>query len=227
MAMAPSTLASITEPRTVAVNGSATRPSSTARSSSSLLDSYSSRLRSAHTPTSSSVVSASRSLFFLSPSDIYCPAMKALALLLLIALPVFPQETHGVVWFFRLEEADKFNSGKPKVWIDDRLALLMPESEFVGVKLTPGRHVFRMQNKSTVTPLTVEAGRVYFIRVSEVPAHGYQRNLFIVSPEQAAEQMRDLKALQDKNIKDKDLKTVSRKPAPALSRWIESLPGGL
>jgi hypothetical protein len=124
-----------------------------------------------------------------------------------------PAESSGVVYLFRVEEADKFNSGKPKVWIDDRLTLMMPESEFIGIRLPPGRHVFKMQNKSTVTPLTIEAGRVYFIRVSEVPAHGYLRNLFIVSAEQAAEQMRDLKPLQPKNVKDQSLKVVTEKPA--------------
>lgn len=137
--------------------------------------------------------------------------MKVLLLALLLSA-AFPQEQTATLYLFRVEEADKFNSGKPKVWIDGRLALLMPESEFVGVKLAPGRHVVRMQNKSTVTPLTVEAGRVYFVRVSEVPAHGYQRNLFVTTAEQAAEQIRDLKPLEDKNIKDKDLEVVKTKP---------------
>jgi hypothetical protein len=123
-----------------------------------------------------------------------------------------PDNSTGLVYLFRVEEADKFNSGKPKVWIDDRLAVMMPESEFIGVRLPPGRHVFRMQNKGTVTPLTIEAGRTYFIRVSEVPAHGYLRNLFVATPEQAAEQMRGLKPLEDKNIKDRALKTTKEKP---------------
>lgn len=139
--------------------------------------------------------------------------MKLLLAALLAFLPLQqPPTQHGTLYLYRVEEADKFNSGKPKVWIDDRLAVLMPESEFVGLKLAPGRYVVRMQNKATVTPVTVEPGGVYFLRVSEVPAHGYQRNIFVTTSEQAFEQMRDLKPLADKNVKDKDLEVVKTKP---------------
>lgn len=138
--------------------------------------------------------------------------MKLLpAALLLLAALVPPQET-ATLWLYRLEEADKFNSGKPKVWVDDKLAVLMPESEYVGLKLPPGRHVVRMQNKATVTPLNLEAGKVYFLRVSEVPAGGYQRNIYVTSAELALEHMRDLKPLEDKNVKSKDLEVVKTKP---------------
>lgn len=140
--------------------------------------------------------------------------MKLLLAALLTLAPLAgrqPPET-GVVYLYRVEEAPKLDSGKPKVWIDDRPALLMPESEFIGFKLSAGRHVFRMQNKGTVTPLTIEAGKTYFIRVSEVVASGYLRNLFITPSEQAGEQMKGLKPLEDKNIKDKSLSAVKALP---------------
>jgi hypothetical protein len=129
-----------------------------------------------------------------------------LLLALLLLLSQAPET--ATVYFYRVEEAPKLDSGKPKVYVDDRHAFSMPESEYVALSLKPGEYVFRMQSKASATPLKVEAGKTYFIRVSEVVAHGYQRNLFVTPEEQARLHMKSLKPLEAKNVKDKSLTII-------------------
>lgn len=133
--------------------------------------------------------------------------------LFLLLLTLIQTPDAATVYLYRVEEANKIDSRKTKVYLNDKPLLDMPESEFVGFKLLPGQYVVRMKNKATETPLNLEAGKVYFVRVSETAAGmGYRRDLFIMNGEQATLQMRNMKPLQDKNIKDKALEVVKEKP---------------
>lgn len=143
---------------------------------------------------------------------------KALTLALLALAFAAPSSTQteqtATVYIYRLEEANKVDSRKAKVFVNEKPAFDMPESEFIGVRLPPGRHVFKMKNKSTETPLELKASEIYYLRASETPAgFGYRRDLFVMQAEQAIYQMRDLKPLQEKNVKDKSVAVTRERQA--------------
>ncbi len=118
----------------------------------------------------------------------------------------------GVVYFYRLEEAGKIDSGKPKVYLNDKHLLNVPESEYVGFRLPAGKHILRMKPKASEILLTIEADKIYYVRVSETAAgFGFRKELLITSEEQAVFQMRDMKPIQDKNLIDKSLEVIKTK----------------
>jgi hypothetical protein len=130
--------------------------------------------------------------------------------LLLVTLPA--QEAAGVVYVDRVEEARRGESKNVSVYLDGQKALSMPEQEFIALRLKPGRYVFDMKTKATVTPVVVEAGKTYYLRASQTAPFGYVQNLYRVEEEQAREQMRGMKPLQRKNIKLKELDFVEARP---------------
>jgi len=71
-----------------------------------------------------------------------------------------------------------------------------------------------MRQKQSEILLTIESGRRYFVRVSQtVAGFGFNQSLTVIPEEQAVYQMRDMKALEDKNIKDKSKEILRDKPS--------------
>jgi hypothetical protein len=137
--------------------------------------------------------------------------MKSLLCLLLL----FTQSEPATVYFYRVEEANKLDSRKVGVRFGDseKKSLDFPEDNFVGVLLPPGKYGVRMSQKRSEILLNVEAGKRYFVRVSQTPeGFGHTQSLTIVPEEQARFQMRDMKPLEAKNVKDKTLKVVREQP---------------
>lgn len=61
--------------------------------------------------------------------------------------------------------------------------------------------------------LNVEPGKKYFVRVSQtVAGFGFNQSLTLMPEDQAIYQMRDMKPLEDKNIKDKSREVIRVKP---------------
>jgi hypothetical protein len=122
-------------------------------------------------------------------------------------------KTFGEVYFYRVEEVNKLDSRKVEVKIDGKALLLMPEDSYIGFKLVPGKYGLRMRQKQSEILLTVEGGKRVFIRVSQtVAGFLFNQSLTIMPEEQAIFQMRDMKPLEDKNIKDGTKGAVKVKP---------------
>src|SRR5205823_582438 len=98
------------------------------------------------------------------------------------------------------------------VYLDGKKILSMTEERFAGVRLPPGRYVVSLKTKATETPISVEADKAYFFRVSKTAQSSYIHELIKTEEEQAVYQMRDLKPLEDKNVSDKTLQIVKDKP---------------
>jgi|SRR5579885_2514271 len=144
--------------------------------------------------------------------------ISLLAILLLLAplaFNVHPQDQqYGTIYFYRVHERDALAMGGKSayVYLDDKKILSMTEERFVGVRLQPGHYVIKLKTKATETPITVEAGKMYFFRVSKTAQSTYIHDLIKTDDEQAIYQIRDLKPLEDKNISEKSLQITRDKP---------------
>jgi hypothetical protein len=120
----------------------------------------------------------------------------------------------AIVYFYRVEEVNALDSRKAEVKFEGRELLQMPENNFVGFRFAPGKYGLRMRQKQSEILLSVEAGKRYFVRVSQtVAGFGFNQSLTLMPGEQAIYQMRDMKPLEDKNIKDKSREIIKDKPA--------------
>lgn len=142
--------------------------------------------------------------------------MKSVLAVVLLALFSLPQSTEqATIYFYRLEEVGRFQGNKPKVYIDDKLVLMLPESEYIGLKLPSGKHIIRMSGKRTETVINVEAGKTYFVRISRTGDgfNGMRDSLTLPTAEQAAFDLGKMKRAVDlKNVKSKDFETVKDLP---------------
>ncbi len=133
-------------------------------------------------------------------------------ILTLMFLLLVPQDT-GLVYFYRVEEVNKLDSRKVEVKLEGKGLLSMPEDNFIAFRLPAGKYGLRMRQKQSELLLTVEPGQTHYVRVSQtVAGFGFNQSLTLMPPEQAAYQMRAMKPLEDKNIKNKILEVVRTKP---------------
>lgn len=145
----------------------------------------------------------------------------AITFMLIILLTVFQNavmtqtetENKAIVYLYRVEEANKLDSRKVKVKLNGKDILEMPEDNFIGLKLVPGKYELKMRQKQSETLLIVEAGKTYYVRVSQtIAGYGFNQAIYIMQPEQAVYQMRNMKPLEDKNLKDKSQIFIREKP---------------
>ncbi len=129
------------------------------------------------------------------------------------------QDEMGSVFFYRVEEVNKLDSRKVAVKLEGKELLSIPEDNFIGFRLSAGKYGLRMRQKQSEMLLTVEAGKSYFVRVSQtVAGFGFNQSLSMMQEEQAVYQMRDMKPLEDKNIKNRTLEVVREKPSMPISQ---------
>ncbi len=144
--------------------------------------------------------------------------MKIILCLILIVswvLPLASQSAEGIgtVYFYRVEEVNKLDSRKVSVKIEGKELLSIPEDNFIGFRLSAGKYGLRMRQKQSEMLLNVEPGKKYFVRVSQtVAGFGFNQSLTLMPEDQAIYQMRDMKPLEDKNIKDKSREVIRVKP---------------
>lgn len=126
------------------------------------------------------------------------------------------QENDGLatIYFYRVKEVSGIDNKNTGVNLNDREIFKMPQSRFIGIKLKAGNYKIKMRQKQSEILLEVEAGKTYFVRVSEtVAGFGYNNSLMEMSEKLAVFQMRELPLLEDSKIKASDLVLVKEKPA--------------
>jgi len=108
----------------------------------------------------------------------------------------------------------------PSVYCDDVQLARMENGRYFAVKVEPGQHTFRSNDKQSGVALDVKAGQQYFIRV-EIAA-GFMKGhgrLLLVAPEQGHYEISSkLKPLDSDKVEDKarvSVEEVSMSVQPA------------
>lgn len=137
-----------------------------------------------------------------------------LIIILIITSLFTPQPETGTLYLYRVEEAPRIESQKVKVYLDNARAFDFPEQQCIAVRLPVGQYVVKMKGRASETPINLEAGGVYYLRVSRVSKglSGFTESVHPMEPQQALHHMRDMRPLEDKNIKIKGLNVVRSLP---------------
>lgn len=91
----------------------------------------------------------------------------------------------------------------PSVYCDEGELARMENGRYFVAKFTPGKHVFRSNDKQSGVESELKAGQEYYIRVELVPGamKGHGR-LILVQAEQGAYEIKKLKPLDSDKVKD-------------------------
>lgn len=125
--------------------------------------------------------------------------------MLLFASAVFGQK--ATVYFYSLATTTTAGQIRKPVFLDDKeIADIRPEKYFI-VLLDAGKHSFRLKNKKFGgIEMDFEAGKTYYIRI------GWQEGFIVkptgitkVEPESGAYDVKQLKPVDQKNIKNKEI----------------------
>lgn len=99
---------------------------------------------------------------------------------------------------------------EPSVYCDDAELARMDNGRFFVAKLTPGKHVFRSNDKQAGVEVDLKGGQDYYIRVEL--ATGFMKGhgrLLLVAPEQGSYEIKKLKPLDADKIKDSQRVTAA------------------
>lgn len=103
---------------------------------------------------------------------------------------------------------------EPSVYCDDVELARMDNGRYFTVKLAPGKHTFRSNDKQAGIEIELKGGEEYYIRVEIVPGFmkGHGRLVFM-QKEQGSYEIKKLKPLEAGKVKDKTRVSVEEKPA--------------
>ena len=93
----------------------------------------------------------------------------------------------------------------PSVYCDDTELARMDNGKFFVAKFTPGKHVFRSNDKQAGVDVELKGGQEYYIRVEL--ATGFMKGhgrLLLVAPEQGSYEIKKLKPLDADKVKDRE-----------------------
>lgn len=98
----------------------------------------------------------------------------------------------------------------PSVYCDEAELARMVNGRYFTVKLDPGKHSFRSNDKQSGIDLNMESGKSYFVRLEIatgfLKGHG---RLTLMAGEQAAYELKQLKPLDDDKVVDKGKVSVA------------------
>jgi hypothetical protein len=98
----------------------------------------------------------------------------------------------------------------PSVYCDETELARMDNGKFFAVKLAPGKHVFRSNDKQAGIDVDLKGGQDYYIRVEL--ATGFMKGhgrLVSVAPEQGTYEIKNLKPLGADKVKDTQHVTIA------------------
>lgn len=144
------------------------------------------------------------------------PKMLILLILTFINPCVYSQSSGGnvdaqptedaskaTIYFYRYKQFIGYRA-KPSVYCDETQLAKIQNGRFFVVKLDPGKHTFRANDKQSGVELDVKAGQVYYIRVEIVESFLKQYGrLVLMAPEQGAYEVKKLKPLGAENVRDR------------------------
>ncbi|MGC2197913.1 MAG: hypothetical protein WA628_24800, partial [Terriglobales bacterium] len=94
--------------------------------------------------------------------------------------------------------------------VDDREMARMENGRYFVVKLEPGKHSVRSNDKDSGVEVNMKPGAEYYIRVDMQTGFwkGHGR-LTMILPEQGEYEVKQAKALNDADVKDRELVVLS------------------
>lgn len=106
------------------------------------------------------------------------------------------------VYFYRYKQYVG-SALSPSVYCDEGELARMENGRFFMARLTPGKHVFRSNDKQSGIEAELKGGQDYYVRVELVPGvlKGHGR-LTLVQPEQGSYEIKKLKKLDADKVKD-------------------------
>lgn len=113
-------------------------------------------------------------------------------------------ESTANVYFYRYKQYVG-SALSPSVYCDDAELARMENGRFFVAKLTPGKHVFRSNDKQAGIEAELKGGQDYYVRVELVTGmlKGHGR-LVLMQPEQGAYEIKKLKPLDADKVKDNE-----------------------
>jgi hypothetical protein len=120
--------------------------------------------------------------------------------------------THALVYVYRHKQFA--GSGlEPSVYIDEKQLARMDNGRFFVIKVAPGKHTIRSNDKQSGVEIDLVAGKTYYIKVEIVAGFmkGHGR-LLLMQPEQAMYEVKKLQPLGADKIVDKE--AVLNPPPP-------------
>jgi hypothetical protein len=109
----------------------------------------------------------------------------------------------AMVYFYRYKQFIGYRA-KPSVYCDEARLAKIENGRFFAVRLDPGKHTFRANDKQSGVELDVKAGQVYYVRVEIIDSFLKQYGrLVLMAPEQGAYEVKKLKPLGAENVRDK------------------------
>ena len=120
-------------------------------------------------------------------------------------------DSKAAVYFYRYKQFVG-SALSPSVYCDEGELARIDNGRFFSVKLTPGKHVLRSNDKQSGIEAELKGGQEYYVRVELVPGamKGHGR-LILVQPEQGEYEIKKLKPLDPDKVKNNEL--VSSSPA--------------
>ncbi|MGH9800645.1 MAG: DUF2846 domain-containing protein [Blastocatellia bacterium] len=122
------------------------------------------------------------------------------------------QDAKGTVYVYRYKQYA--GSGlEPSVYCNDVELARMDNGRYFTVKLSPGKHTFRSNDKQAGIEMDLKSGEDYYIRVEIVAGFmkGHGR-LVLTQKEQGAYEIKKLKPLDADKVKDKTRVSIEEKP---------------
>jgi hypothetical protein len=112
--------------------------------------------------------------------------------------------THALLYVYRHKQFA--GSGlEPSVYLDEKQLARMDNGRYFVVKVQPGKHTIRSNDKQSGVEMELAAGKSYYIRV-EI-ATGFMKGhgrLMLMQPEQATYEVKKLQPLGPDKIVDKE-----------------------
>lgn len=113
-------------------------------------------------------------------------------------------DASATVYFYRYKQYVG-SALSPSVYCDEGELARMENGRFFVARVTPGKHVFRSNDKQSGIEAELKGGQDYYIRVELVTGawKGHGR-LTLVQPEQGSYEVKKLKVLDADKVKDRD-----------------------
>jgi hypothetical protein len=128
-----------------------------------------------------------------------------------IAAPA-PDDSQATIYIYRIK---KFvgKGLEPSVYLDDVKLADMDNGRYFAVKVAPGPHVIRSNDKDSAVDQTFEAGKLYFVKVTIVTGmlKGYGM-VATVTEEAGRRDMKKLKPLDPNGVADRGKQLVILTP---------------
>jgi Protein of unknown function (DUF2846) len=107
------------------------------------------------------------------------------------------------VYVFRHKNFSSRNM-QPSVYVDGEEVARIDDGKFFAVKLTPGKHTVEVNKGHTGAEVEMKGGEEYYFRVEYIPGFLKARSkIDFIQKEQGAVEIKKMKPLEDKWIKDK------------------------